>query len=633
MDKDLIFVLEKEDHNKERLEIILKEHQEIKFISLAGVDLIGHETEEKIPVSVFLNDIDNYLYGRAAQTDGSSVYLPGIATINNAKIDMIADLESRWIVDYNLEHIDTKLNLPVATLKIPCFLFHENKPVDSRSILNNTMKYFESELFSMIRNHPESLEFMNIKADDLKKVEITSATELEFWVKTPNNRRDIEELSASQELKEQYWSRTKGTVRTALEETLITMEKYKLYPEMGHKEVGGVKSSLNLEGTYNSIMEQLEIDWKYSSALQSADNELVVKQMVKETFRHRGLETTFLAKPIEGVAGSGEHTHIGVMLILKNGKKVNLFSAGNDHFMSRFGYASLMGILKNYEVINPFVAQSNDAFRRLKKGFEAPVAIVTSLGISTEIPSRNRTILVGVIRDVENPYATRFELRSPNPHTNTYLCITSMLLTMLDGIKYAVNNGKNEDDLLKELSKEPGESAEYLEKGRAYRSEKDVFEDFSDEEREEYFGEVPETVYENVLAFDKYPEKVQVLENGNILNEKLVNSYRLAVTKKWLLEVEYRIIPNFTNEIRDMKMVHHAETASDLDLTNWMRIRELRQMLATDKSDKPSIFTKIRKAIKSEDYKIVSDLQIEMYRLMDELRNDYRRYKRNIMDF
>ena len=34
----------------------------------------------------------------------------------------------------------------------------------------------------------------------------------------------------------------------------------------------------------------------------------------------------FNAKPIIGVAGSGEHTHFGVMAKLKSGKLVNLFS-------------------------------------------------------------------------------------------------------------------------------------------------------------------------------------------------------------------------------------------------------------------------------------------------------------------
>ena len=66
-------------------------------------------------------------------------------------------------------------------------------------------------------------------------------------------------------------------------------------------------------------MEQLEIDWKYAEALQSADNELLARTTIKETFQSHGLDVTFMAKPIEGVAGNGKHTHLGVRLRFKDG--------------------------------------------------------------------------------------------------------------------------------------------------------------------------------------------------------------------------------------------------------------------------------------------------------------------------
>ena len=69
--------------------------------------------------------------------------------------------------------------------------------------------------------------------------------------------------------------------------------------------------------------------------------------------------------------------------------------------MSAIGYGAIMGLLKNYEVINPFVSATNDSLNRLKPGFEAPVCIVTSLGHNPAIPSRNRTILAGLVRDVK----------------------------------------------------------------------------------------------------------------------------------------------------------------------------------------------------------------------------------------
>lgn len=62
-----------------------------------------------------------------------------------------------------------------------------------------------------------------------------------------------------------------------------------------------------------------------------------------------------------------------------------------------------MGVLNNYEATNPFISSTTDAFNRLKPGFEAPVCIVTSLGHKPEQPSRNRSILIGLIRDLGIP--------------------------------------------------------------------------------------------------------------------------------------------------------------------------------------------------------------------------------------
>jgi len=83
-------------------------------------------------------------------------------------------------------------------------------------------------------------------------------------------------------LKEQYWKRTIGPVRTALERSLLLLDRYGIGVEMGHKEVGGVKAKMGNSGHYDHVMEQLEIDWKFSTALQAADNENQVKYLVKD---------------------------------------------------------------------------------------------------------------------------------------------------------------------------------------------------------------------------------------------------------------------------------------------------------------------------------------------------------------
>ena len=45
-------------------------------------------------------------------------------------------------------------------------------------------------------------------------------------------------------MQEMYWQRTRGNVRTALEQTIEMLELYGLEPEMGHKECGGVKGQI-----------------------------------------------------------------------------------------------------------------------------------------------------------------------------------------------------------------------------------------------------------------------------------------------------------------------------------------------------------------------------------------------------
>ena len=632
MMKDLIYTIPKEKHTKENIKAILKSHSEIKFVSFVGVDLSGNDTDEKIPVSLFLDDLESFINGVAVQTDGSSVVLPGIATLNNAKVDMIADLNAKWFVDYNYDFMDPETQKPIGTLRIPCFLYHDNKAVDSRNILSSSIETFKGNLWNIFNNHPEVLAGYNISRDDVEEIIVTSATELEFWVKTPNDVAEIEQLSTSQELHEHYWTRTKGSVRTALEETLILMELYGFEPEMGHKEVGGVKAKLSSSGDFNHVMEQIEVDWKYADAVQAADNELFVKILVQETFRRRGLEVTFMAKPIDGVAGSGMHVHLGVSLKLKDGKRINLFHTDKEHFLSIIGYGALMGILKNYEVMNPFISSTNNSLKRLKPGFEAPVCIVTSLGMSPSNPSRNRSILVGLIRDLASPLATRFELRSPNPHSNVYLTMATSYIAMLDGILYAVNNNKSQDDLLAEISKKSGEAADYLEKDREYRSEEDVFEAFSDEERDKYFGKAPATIYENISALAKYPEKVQVLKRNDVLTEQLIDSVKMAVTNRWILEISHRVINSYGDNIRGYKALHSVDKALDLDITNWTNINNLRVYIMKDTYTNKSLFTRIKEAFDKKDLELASNLYIELEEKMEELRKLYSSYKRNLLD-
>lgn len=630
----LTHMVPKEMHTPRKLEEFLKNHPEIKFLSLVAVDLGNNHTDEKIPVEMVIDSTDKFLK-MGVQTDGSSVYLPRIADINNAKVDLVPDLNVRWFVDYNYDYILPETGKPVGTLVIPAYLMHDGKLVDSRAILQNAERCVDKETKRLFKKYPDLCKEFGINsAEDIDRLVLTTATELEFWVSTPDYKSDTEKLSASQTLKEQYWKRTVGPVRTALEEALIHLNRIGLEAEMGHKEVGGVPSKLAGSNVFTHIMEQLEIDWKYDEAMQSADNEMFAKDYISDIFHKHGLKITFNAKPIEGVAGSGEHHHVGLAMKLKNGKLINLFTPSDmkRQYLSTLGFGAFMGLLKNYEVINPFVTSTNDAFNRLKPGFEAPVCIVGSLGHSVDIPTRNRTVLCGLVRDLDSPLSTRFELRSPNPNTNSYLAIAAVYLAMLDGMEASAKSGKSADDLEREFSKKAGEPSFYLEKDRQYRSEEDVFDDFTAEERDRLFGKPPATVWENIRALRTYPEKRKVLNRCDVFPETIIESYELSVLAKWTNEVAARIIPKNMEIVRDSAKLHSndMENVADLDVVMWEKINAHRLYLMKDSLDKRSLFTRIREAIEKGDYDTVSEMQLEMMQEVKKLTELYAEYRRNL---
>ncbi len=629
---DLLYYVQSDRHSLEELADLLRKHPEIRFVSLVGVDLGGNDTDEKIPIGLFLEDIEQFL-ATGVQTDGSSVVLTGIATLNNGKVDLLPDSSVRWFVDYNYEHLDPATGKPVGTLRIPSFLNHNGRRIDSRSILQSAVSHFKKEIMSLLYDYPEVTAQLQISADEVEDVILTSATELEFWVKTPEEEANVDELRSSQIMQEQYWKRTKGLVRTSLERSLMLLDHYGLAAEMGHKEVGGVKAKVDVTGHLSHIMEQLEIDWKYAPALQAADNELLARTKIKEVFQNHGLEASFMAKPVEGVAGNGEHTHVGVALKLKNGSVRNLFSptymAGD--YINVFGWGALMGILKNYEAVNPFISGTNDALNRLQPGFEAPVCIVASIGHTLETPSRNRTVLVGLIRDLDNPMATRFEVRSPNPHSNTYLTIAALYQSILDGIRAAVVSGRSAGELEQEFSKKAGEEAPYLEKDRQYRSEEDVFEEFTAAERDRLFGVHPATVWENLKGFSLYPDKVDALKDGGIFTDAILRSYAAGCRIKWVTEITSNIIPQAAKAVSRMLPIHDDTTANSLDLARWEEINRRRITLMKDSEESTSLFTRIRREIAAENYDEVSRLQQELKVSLQELKALYLTYKRNII--
>lgn len=602
-------------------------HPNIRFVSLFGIDIVGHDTDEKIPKQVFLDKLEDIFLDKPfLQTDGSSIALSSLAKLSDCKVDMIADRSATWYVDYNMENIDSQTQLPVGTLRIPAFLYHNGIPIGSRALLKKGERLFKETLMKHIVQ-AGFLEKWSIH-EKIADIGITIGTELEFWVKTPTLNAPLSQLQTAQSMQENYWQRTKGKVRTALEQSLTLMELYGLKPEMGHKEVGGVKATIGKSGDLNVVMEQIEVDWQFSTnPAEAADKELLARIMIKETFRRNGLEVSFQAKPIEDVAGNGEHIHIGVSLKTQSGKAYNLFSPiEKDSYLSIFGYGALMGILKHYDILGAFVSPTNDALNRLKPDFEAPVSSVCSLGTSPDMPSRNRTVLIGLISDLENEMARRFEFRAANPHTNLYISLPAMLMCMLDGMVYAVTSKKDEKFFLKEVSKQPGEFFGYLDADHAYRAEKNIFTDYTEAEREQLFGIAPKTVFDVISALRKADWDHAYLEE--VFSLAFVDSYCDYMLERWNKETVHRIIPERIDEIRHSLFSMPTDSRSKKEK---MAIEQLADQLIRDQENQKSLRTRIQQASQRGDYELLSKELQTFIQTHEALKQLIQNYEENIV--
>ena len=70
---------------------------------------------------------------------------------------------------------------------------------------------------------------------------------------------------------------------------------------------------------------------RYTDALTMADNAMTYRMVVKEIAQAHGVYATFMPKPIEGVNGSGMHTHQSLF----NGERNAFFDGDDPYHLSR----------------------------------------------------------------------------------------------------------------------------------------------------------------------------------------------------------------------------------------------------------------------------------------------------------
>ena len=172
---------------------------------------------------------------------------------------------------------------------------------------------------------------------------------------------------------------------------------------------------------------QHEIDFKYDEALATADKIATFKLVVRKIAVDFDLHATFMPKPIQGINGSGMHTHLS---LFRNGQNL-LYDAEAPLSLSATALHFIGGLLVHAKgmcaVTNPLV----NSYKRMVRGFEAPTNIVWS--------ERNRSPLVRVPE--RRGEGTRVELRMPDPSCNPYLAFAVILAAGLDGVNEEIDPG------------------------------------------------------------------------------------------------------------------------------------------------------------------------------------------------
>ena len=157
----------------------------------------------------------------------------------------------------------------------------------------------------------------------------------------------------------------------------------------------------------------------------------------------------------------------------------------------------------------------------------------------------------------------------------------------------------------------------YLEQARAYRSEENVFEHYTKDERDRLFGVPPATVWETMHMLDLLPDRVRVLGAGDTLTPRIVQAFRAAALARWKHELLARIVPDDLEAIRScVPRDLGSRRAQDL----WVDIDALRHDLAEDTADRTCLCGQLIAALESDRLEEASRLQLVLAARMDRLR-------------
>ncbi|GGE77012.1 type I glutamate--ammonia ligase [Nesterenkonia cremea] len=393
--------------------------EDVKFVDIRFTDLPGLQHHFNVPAKT----VDLEFFENGQLFDGSSIR--GFQGIEESDMQLIPDVATAFLDEYRAEKT-LAMNFSIVNPRTG-----EPYARDPRGVAQKAEDYLSSSGIADTAFFGPEAEFFLF--DDVK------------WSSTP------QASFYSVDAEEAEWKSGEEIPGGNLGHKLATKGGY--FPVTPQDKSADVRDAiclaldavgLEVERSHHEVAGpgQQEINYKFNTLVHAADDVQKFKYVVKNTALEYGKSATFMPKPIFGENGSGMHCH------------QSLWSGGDPLFYDEKGYANLSdtarwyigGLLKHAHAVLAFSNPTVNSYKRLVKGYEAPVSLVYSQG--------NRSAAVRIPITGANPKAKRLEFRAPDASGNPYLGFAAMLMAGLDGIR---NRIEPHDPVDKDLYELPAE--------------------------------------------------------------------------------------------------------------------------------------------------------------------------------
>ena len=373
---------------------------DVKFVDVRFTDLPGKQQHFAVPAAT----IDDDFFTDGQMFDGSSIR--GFAGIAESDMQLIPDVSTAYLDPFRIE----------KTLVLAFDIYNprtgEIYGRDPRQVAKKAEQYLRSTGIADTAFFAPEAEFYIFDSIRVRNEAHHTSFQIDAEEAKWNSDRDDEggNLGHHTQVKGGYFPVAPTDKQADIRDDIsLRLMAAGLQVERAHHEVGSAG--------------QAEINYRFNTMVQSADDVQKFKYIVHNTAEEWGKTATFMPKPLFNDNGSGMHTHM------------SLWKDGEPLFYDEDGYAGLSdtarwfigGILHHAPALLAITNPTVNSYRRLVKGYEAPINLAYSAG--------NRSAAIRVPLTGSNPKAKRIEFRAPDASSNPYLAFAAQLMAGIDGIR------------------------------------------------------------------------------------------------------------------------------------------------------------------------------------------------------